>query len=78
LQVNLSGRRVLRGMGTKARGKNLGGRPALPQGEARSERVVAFLRPADMATLRRFAAKREIEIGAAARELLERALARRK
>lgn len=59
------------------RKKNLGGRPALPPGEALSERVVAFLRPADMATLQRIAAERGIPTGQAARELLERALARR-
>lgn len=54
------------------------GRPRLPEGEARTERVVAFLRPADLATLERIAAERGVRVGEVARELLERALARRK
>jgi hypothetical protein len=54
------------------------GRPRLPEGEARTERVVAFLRPDDLATLERIASERGVNVGLVARELLERALARRK
>ena len=59
------------------RGRNRGGRPPLPAGAARSERIVAFLRPADLRTLERIAADQGVPIGQAAREILERALRRR-
>ena len=54
------------------------GRPRLPEGEARTARVVAHLRPEDVDALERIAAERGVSIGQVARELLERALARRK
>lgn len=54
------------------------GRPRFPEGEARSVRVVVHVRPEDAETLERMAAERCVEVGAVARELLERSLARRK
>jgi hypothetical protein len=63
-------------MGSAKRGK--AGRPPLPPDVARSERVVAFLRRADLQTLERVAKARGIPVGQAARELLEHALRRRK
>jgi hypothetical protein len=42
----------------------------------RSERVVAFLRPADRAKLGAIARARGLEAGAVVREILERALRR--
>ena len=57
--------------------KNLGGRPRFPKGEARTERVVAFLKPADLRTLEAIADERSVPVGQAARELLENALRRR-
>ena len=58
--------------------RNLGGRPPLPEGEARTKRVAVFLRPGDLATLEGIAAQRGVPTGQVARELLERALARRR
>lgn len=56
--------------------KDLGGRPPLPAGQARSERVTAFLRPDALATLQRIAAARGVPVGVVAREMLERAVRR--
>ena len=77
MQSNLKGRTLHRHGNPATRGKrNLGGRPPLPAGEVRSARVVAFLRPDDHATLERIARERGVDLGAAAREILERELAR--
>ena len=54
------------------------GRPSLPKDQVRTERVVAHLRRADLAALKRMARKRGIRIGHVVREILERALARRR
>ena len=54
------------------------GRPKMPKGEARTERVVAHLRKADFEKLRSRAEVRGVEVGQLVREILERALARRK
>lgn len=54
------------------------GRPPLEPGESRTERVVAHLRPADAAKLKSWAKEKGVRVGELARELLEKALHRRK
>ena len=54
------------------------GRPKLPNSEARSERIVAHLRRKDFEALERWARERGLQAGQLAREILERALRRRR
>jgi hypothetical protein len=53
------------------------GRPSLPAGKLRSQRIAVFLRPAEHQKLREIAEVQGVEVGQAAREILERALSRR-
>ena len=53
------------------------GRPPKTPEETYSERVVAFLRPAEFRKLERWARERGVRVGQLAREVLERALRRR-
>lgn len=54
------------------------GRPPKADEEALRNRVVAHLRDADFAALRRWAQERGVQVGELAREVLERAVRRRK
>jgi hypothetical protein len=64
---------------SKKKAKRRGvGRPRLPETEARKQRVVAHLRREDFATLERWARARGVQVGQLAREILERALRRKK
>ena len=54
------------------------GRPKLPKGEALTERVTVHLRGRDFEKLERIARERDLQIGIVVRELVEKALARRR
>lgn len=54
------------------------GRPPLAEDEKRSERLTVHLTPAERQELERRAAKRGVRVGGAAREILSRALRRRR
>ena len=54
------------------------GRPRGPSGEVRRNRVVLMLTDSELAKLHRLAEERELPIGTAAYEIVERTLRRRK
>ena len=54
------------------------GRPKLPEGELKSERIVVHVSKGDLATLVKEASARDVSVGQVAREILERSLRRRK
>ena len=61
----------------KKRSVNLGGRPPLPKGEARSVPLMVRLKPADMEALQAWAKGQDTTPAGIVRDLIERALARR-
>ena len=54
------------------------GRPKLPEDEARTQRVVVHLRRRDFETLEKLASVRDLQVGQVVREIIERAVARRR
>ena len=54
------------------------GRPRLPEAEARTQRVVVHLRRRDFETIEKMAAVRDAHVGRVVREIIERAVARRR
>ena len=54
------------------------GRPPLSPGDKHDERVVAHLRKRDLKKLEKWAVKRGIRVGELVREILEKALGRRR